>query len=519
MADQVTSVRLMNVPFSNDYSHTLYFETKADQTNYFITKGKWAITSATYLRKEGVIRFPKHFDDIQDCNYIMYRNGQDASDKWYYGFITNIEYKNDELSNIYFEIDVIQTYLFDYEVQSCFIEREHVSDDTVGANTVPENLEMGEYIAEYDSNVSELNTLDVVFARTDLGGARYDGLVSGLTYIGYDGTDTKGIQDYIAQFADGGIADALESIFIAPRFLANRQVSDSTGLLMNGPILGSENPKKLEHKIGKPILGKARAITPRNKKLLTYPYKYLLISNNNGGSAVYKYENFSDDDMTFNIYGALTPGCSIRLIPKNYKGVLENNEEGLNLGKYPICNWTSDVYTNWLTQNSVNIALDIVSGAGEFAVGALIAAGTGGVGGAFGAGYAVTGVTRVTNTLSQIHQMSFVPPQAKGNVNCGDVTTVTNNNTFTFYGMTIKNEYIRIIDEFFDMYGYKINRVKYPLKAHRENYWYTKTIDCYVEASIPMKDKKKIEECYNNGITFWRHPENLGNYNVSNYIV
>ena len=51
--------------------------------------------------------------------------------------------------------------------------------------------------------------------------------------------------------------------------------------------------------------------TPKNKKLLTYPYCYMLLTNNSGGSAVYKYELFNnpDDDShcAFYIYAAVTP--------------------------------------------------------------------------------------------------------------------------------------------------------------------------------------------------------------------
>ena len=39
-----------------------------------------------------------------------------------------------------------ETWAFDYDIKSSFVEREHTNNDTVGANTQPENLEKGEYI-------------------------------------------------------------------------------------------------------------------------------------------------------------------------------------------------------------------------------------------------------------------------------------------------------------------------------------------------------------------------------------
>ena len=36
--------------------------------------------------------------------------------------------------------------------------------------------------------------------------------------------------------------------------------------------------------------------TPKNKKLLTFPYCFLLVSNNNGNSNVYHYEKFTSSN-------------------------------------------------------------------------------------------------------------------------------------------------------------------------------------------------------------------------------
>ena len=85
--------------------------------------------------------------------------------------------------------------------------------------------------------------------------------------------------------------------------------------------------------------------------------------------------------------------------------------------------------------------------------------------------------------------------------------------------MSIKAEYARIIDDFFDMFGYKTCRVKVPNKAHRQNWWYTKTIDANITGDIPNDELNRIKRAYNEGITFWRTPANFLNYSVNNGIV
>ena len=282
-------------------------------------------------------------------------------------------------------------------------------------------------------------------------------------------------------------------------------------------VIGQENPHSLSKEFTR---GDFSGYKPKNNKLYVFPYHYLLVSNNNGGSAVYQFEHFKDNETNFKIYGCLTPGGSIRLIPLNYKNQEENQDEGLNLGKYPICNWTSDEYTNWLTQNSVNIGLNIGAGLGQVIGGVAMSVGTGGLGAGVGGGVVAGGVSTIAGQLTQIHQMSFASPQSRGNINCGDVIAGTKKNTFFFYQMRIKDEYMRIIDNFFDMFGYKTNRVKVPEKNHRESYWYTKTIDANILPrtghNVSQNDLDKIKECFNRGVTFWKDAANVGNYEISN---
>lgn len=517
MLENITEVYLLNVPIEKDYKHTLYFGNASSQLAFFQSKIVHSETEFSYQRKEGYIRYPKHYDDLQNCNYIMYRNTA-SSEKWYYAFITKMEYKNPETTWIYFETDVIQTWLFDYTVKPSFIEREHTNDDTIGKHTVPENLECGEYICKFNQKVSDFNELWVIVGVTGTRsgephyGSRYDGLFSGVAYVAFPLNEIDKITSFLLSYSER--PDSITTMFIAPKAIFKTILPDDK-TDTSEIVLGSETPTNITHTINRDV-GKYEV---KNNKLNCYPYRYLLVSNNNGASAIYQYEHFSEDMMKFNIAGALTPGCSIRLRPHNYKGVSLNNEEGLNLGKFPICNWTSDEYTNWLTQNGLNIGLNMAMGLGQIVAGVAMTAGTGGAGAVLGGGSIIGGVSTIASQLGQIHQMSFTPPQSHGNINSGDITTATYENTFTFYGMNIKEEYVRIIDEFFSMFGYKTNRVKTPLKNHRKNFWFTKTIDVNIDGAVPQNDLQTIKDAYNNGITFWKNPANIGDYSVSNEIV
>lgn len=542
----ISRVYLLGVPLENDYKNTLYFTSKESQQKYFSSRTKFSFTDFSYQRKDNTIRIPKNIDSLWKCNYVMYQNTY-YNNKWFYAFIKDMKYISDGMTEIEIETDVLQTWLFDYTIKASFVEREHVDTDEIGDHTIPEGLETGEYIcnkhtmAEYsglEDTLTSLTNLSIVIGVTstpegeNVEGGIYNNIYSGLKYYSFP-ADTNGIKklnEFIGDYSNDGKADAITCMFLAPKKITGER---DDNIVVQSNLVDSYYLNNMETdgtNLGKRVYFSSEKIdeyTPKNNKLLTFPYRYLLASNNCGSDVVYKYEDFyqTDEDgkyiimPQFLIKGCLTVGCSIRIIPRNYKGCEYNDGEGFNLGKFPSLNWNSDVFTNWLTQNGLNVGLSVASGVGQIIAGGAIAAGSGGLGVAVGGGSIVGGVTTIANTLAQIHQQSFTPPQNQGNINNGDVITAWNRNDFHFYDMTIKSEYAKIIDKYFDMFGYKVNMVKVPNKAHRSRWWYTKTIDINLDGEIPQNDLDKIKNCYNTGITFWRNASEIQNYSLTNNIV
>lgn len=535
MADlNISKVYLLHVPLENDYKHTLIFETAAAQQSYFQSRAVKSYTDFSYQRKDNIIRVPEQYDTVLHCNYVMYQN-RAYSDKWFYAFITDIKYVNDDRTDIFIETDVLQTWHFDYEVKTSFIERMHVLDDEIGKHTIPEQLETGDYIANSKNRNNSLATYTYILGVTvdlnsregddgkfnNAAGGRYAGIYSGVKYYICNAAQ---LNRALKELADEGQSDAVATIFVCPSLFV-----DADGASGTYSAVATDTNVKV-HDWAPGILGLEQAenykpttlngYTPKNNKLFTYPYCYMLMSNNSGGGAVYKYELFKNPDNTdicpFKIKAAICPGFSVRLVPQYYNGIDENNEEGLNLGKYPICNWNTDVYTNWLTQNGVNIAISLGTAAAQV-VGGLAMSSTG-AGAMMGAGSVASGGLSIASTMGEIYSHSLQPPQAEGNINSGDVTFASGDLTFTAYQMSIKSEYARMIDDYFTMYGYKVNYMGVPVHWLRENFWYFKTIDVNIDGPIPANDMQKIKNCWDNGVTFWKNPENIGNYRVSNNI-
>lgn len=536
MAQNISKVYLMDCPLEDDLKNTLYFSSETAQRNYFTSIISRTFNNVSYQSETRTFRCPDKLDNVRQYNYMMWQNTA-YSNKWFYAFITKAEYVSDGLTDITFEVDVLQTFKFDYTVMPSFIEREHTKDDTRGANVLPENVELGEYVKNAGYQIPHIgpNTMWYAMGVSKIEGsvtkpsAMINGLPNGLLYVFFDSVSS--MQMIVEAYDRLGKAEEIYNMFVFPKDLlligggtyayqSARWDIDTTGKSYNVNVYvptSSTYIGRLEegYTVLKPQwVGKT--YEPKNNKLFTFPYCYFNITNNAGTTVTYHYEDFDDGDGKFNLDGVLCPGCSLKLYPTDYKGFSYYNEYddtydyGLNAGKYPSLSWNSDSYTNWLSQNAVNIGLGVAGGT-------LSALGQAGMGNMIGAGATLLG--SVSGAVSQVYQASFMPNQARGNTNSGDLNFSAHKNKFTVIPLSIKPEVAAVIDDYFSMFGYKTNRVKTPNVAHRQNWWYTKTINANIIGNVPNDYMNKIKEAYDNGLTFWRNPSNFLNYNASNGIV
>lgn len=142
-----------------------------------------------------------------------------------------------------------------------------------------------------------------------------------------------------------------------------------------------------------------------------------------------------------------------------------------------------------------------------------------GVSATAGLGQIVNAGFGIANTMRQVYEHSLTPNSAKGNTNAGDINTASNCNTFYFYQMGIKEEYARMIDNYFTMYGYKVNTLKVPNINGRKHWNYIKTIGSIITGQAPNDAIIKLKEIFDNGITLWHNTDTFLDYSQENTIV
>lgn len=135
-----------------NHNHSLYFSSLSKQLEYFRSKQIFLIDDCYYHRKNRSIKVEKRFDNLQFINYVVSQN--DETGKYYFYFVYDREYTNDNVTTLYLKLDVIQTYLFDmdYNTTQSLVDRIHCNrfkstglPDFYNLNT-DEDLEVGEYI-------------------------------------------------------------------------------------------------------------------------------------------------------------------------------------------------------------------------------------------------------------------------------------------------------------------------------------------------------------------------------------
>ena len=127
-------------------------------------------------------------------------------------------------------------------------------------------------------------------------------------------------------------------------------------------------------------------------------------------------------------------------------------------------------------------------------------------------------LTSVGSVMAQQYQAKVHPDQAKGNTNSSDIL-IGWERYFTVDCMSLRAEVARTIDDFFTMFGYKVNRVKIPNITGRRNWNYVKTIGCYIEGDIPQGDLQEIKGMFDKGITLWHNTSTFMDYSQNNDII
>lgn len=545
-----TFIILKHIPLDPTYENTLWFDSAEHQYGYFSSHTKYRLDRQYYQRvNKGTMRVELPYNSLYDCNYIMFRNTA-YGDKWFYAFITNEEYINDRTTEISYEIDVMQTWHFDYVLEQSFVEREHSATDVVGENTIPENLEIGTYITT--SSTSLLATqLDIYLFMTEqltdpdigsdylnepstIGGSPIPCYWKNLgAYNSQEGRSN--LNAYVKAINAQEKADAVIGFFALPAaFVDTTTVAPKTSRII--------------------LPTRTSSITPKNNKLLTYPFVCAEVTGG-GQGFVLRYENFDTrlpGTQIINVDSNFGANMQLTAYPLDYEGRPLNWEYRITLDKWMQLPWIKDYFQNYLAYNKAKIVTNIATDVAGTALGVynlakitdlkidkmhnltrsaqiqgkrvrnLYSMAEENAIQKMGEMQAINAMAstagNIANTLATVYQASVIPDSMVGGEMAGDVDAVTGKLGIYCACKSIKPEYANIVDDYFTLYGYATHRVKIPNRNVRPHWTYTKTVGCTIAGNCPADAESAICAIYDNGIRFWREGSEVGNYSLNNSV-
>lgn len=409
------------------------FDTPDKQFNFFINNYDHIVfENYTYQRKDGTVVVPGLYDDLRLYNYLIYQNGDTGNKaKWIYCFITSLGYLNDNATSISFETDVIQTWRF--EIESNFMEsyiayehRPQYYDNGDGVqrpciNTQPENIEVGtdlisdkQYLIDPNQNTS----FAVIGMTCDMSGKdSYTnaqlGAPSQVNYYifpfnRYTGNDIKSLKIGSVSGATvtiSGLSAVLDAIRknekLVGKCVSIIVTNSIPGLVVeSGQVVIKRDCFSGEQQGDYQILTyKAKTMNdmlendlnafPKTQvynipafigfseftKIYTYPYSYLVISDNNGTTKAFKNELWEDMKNAQFICVGSPNSSKMNIMPLNYKVTksndsysslinLENSFESQYETSLPIISDTTALMLQ-SSRNSMNVGLSNIRRSNE----------------------------------------------------------------------------------------------------------------------------------------------------------
>ena len=454
-----STCKLLNVKIGQDNKHQYSFDNINSQTKFFLSKSiSKDFTKLTFIQ-DGQITVEGSLYSLYNANYLMFQNSG-FSNKWFYAFITDMKYVSANTTLIFYELDVFQSWYFDINYHESFILRHHVTDDTIGKNTINENLGYGDYIFE---DIEPLQLVDewwyFLLLTEELGSDDvedsmyaniYDNILSGCIMYAFDNHEV--VKQVLDNYNNQGKIDAILDIYCVPKYAVSEE--DIKAGVVTTNTKGTEIFKNYEFENNG-----LNGYIPKNNKLYCYPYNVIELTNNKGQTAEYKPELFTDYGVCkFVILSSIVNNVTSLCFPINYSTSLEmstdtnflNTDSGITIDNFPHCPFVSDLYKNWYAQNSfgnnVQLGLGFGNGLLNIGVGAV-------TGNPISTVIGIASMAQAIGThFSQIHKAQVTPNQAKSNGSA--VTPLVAHKSFGFYinHKTIKSEYAKIIDDYFTMF-------------------------------------------------------------------
>lgn len=565
-----------NVKWSNDYKHVMLFSSQSARNDFLTSHLTKLKNNVIYYNPNNFIDVAGKLQNVEEYNYVAYKNDSDISNTMYCCFVTNYEYVAPNTTRIYIELDVFQMYYYSTTFYQSYIERAIISKSADNANTnyLPEPISAP---LEYEHKIQDIlesskwSPLWVLhmasYYNSATGKYDYKGIGTNNTYGEYgrfiesqseidavlEMYGRKGINDVLQDFSkmlddtvdnftqngkdvlkaiiqgifSGGIStvtgwndltglsaisdigsladfqdhrDELLGLYAIPLWLKEAYITDggnanfADNRRSNVDVTLTINSNSL-----------ANGYTPRNKKLLTSVCRGYVLANKTGMQKSFKPELFTGTPV-IRLSGITMSTGGYNWHISNYADIVNSYDE---------VSYNSERRVGYDANSGLNKAINTI-GAGGAVLGSLGGVTAGMMSGnptaiISGAGGAVTSLVKAIDQIGQKEQHIG---------HNGDLLRITGGRAqLTWYEISPTRSECESIDNFFDMFGYTIQKHANPTSYFntRSNWNYIKCADnINLSCDGPADYENKLKNIFASGVTLWHSYSNFGDYSQTN---
>lgn len=480
-----TIVKLYSgIPCDPTYQNVLQWDSVTEQNQFFANQVPVATyTDFQFIDGTRELRIKRQMENCYHINYVAYQNHR-YGNKWFYAFVSDMRYLSPESTALILDEDVWASWQFDLTFNKSFIERETVSNDAIGAHTLPENLETGPYVTTAQSAINFNFSHYTIYATEELS----EGWQSGYG-LGETPATPLMIPIYNKTFQKTEWSSVLQ------------ELADATAKSKEGAIISVVVRAQPAAVPAFPAM--KTTYTARNNKLYTYPY-VSAVAYCPGQVLQMRYELWPERKMYFSTDGG--PNQRWILMPQNYAGQTFGEDMQITISSTMAIPWISDYYQSWSARNRAQNIVGVVGAVGDVLLGAadvgvsLKPSGkVGGVKEMWG------GVKEIGNIIAASYEAQITPDVMHGSFENALMNILNGYPAVNLLCKSIRAEYAQIIDDYFSMYGYKVARVKEIELHSRSNWNFVKTVGCNVTGECPSTVIDTIKTIFDNGVTLWHN--------------
>ena len=165
-----TIVKLYSgIPCDPTYQNVLQWDSVTEQNQFFANQVPVATyTDFQFIDGTRELRIKRQMENCYHINYVAYQNHR-YGNKWFYAFVSDMRYLSPESTALILDEDVWASWQFDLTFNKSFVERETVSNDAIGAHTLDEGLETGDYVTTAHSyTLFKPEDMRVIIAMTGI---------------------------------------------------------------------------------------------------------------------------------------------------------------------------------------------------------------------------------------------------------------------------------------------------------------------------------------------------------------